>query len=269
MSVRAVACDLDGTLLRSDGTLDERSRRALAATERAGIVLIICTARPSRWLRSLGEAMGHRGVAICANGAVVWDLHAEQLIEARPLAPPAAREVVARLRLELPGATWAVEHADRFGHEPAYVPRWPVPEDTLIAAVDALLAEPVVKLMVRDEQFSADDLLALARAHVGHLAELTHSSTADSLIEISAAGVSKASTLAALCAQLGIDRAEVVAFGDMPNDLPMLEWAGHGVAVANAHPDVLAVADEVTTGNDRAGVARVLERLLGAPAGDV
>ena len=78
----------------------------------------------------------------------------------------------------------------------------------------------------------------------------------------SAPGVSKASALADLCAERGIHRADVIAFGDMPNDLPMLSWAGHGVAVANAHPDVLTVADEVTAGNDDGGVARVLERLV-------
>lgn len=262
MFPRAVACDLDGTLLRSDGTLDERTLAALAAIERAGILLIICTARPARWMRPLGEAMGHQGVAVCANGAVLWDLRGDVLLEARPLEPADAEAVVGGLRAVLPGGTWAVEHTDRFGHEPSYVPRWPVPDDTRVLAIEELLREPVIKLLVRDESLPADDLLALARGHVGHLAELTHSSTADSLLEISAPGVSKASTLADVCARRGIDRSEVVAFGDMPNDLPMLAWAGHGVAVANAHDDVLAVADEVTTANDEAGVARVLERLV-------
>jgi hypothetical protein len=69
-----------------------------------------------------------------------------------------------------------------------------------------------------------------------------------------------------VCAQRGIASDDVVAFGDMPNDLPMLRWAGHGVAVANAHPDLLTAADEVTASNDDAGVARVLERLFGAQA---
>ena len=92
--------------------------------------------------------------------------------------------------------------------------------------------------------------------------EVTYSSSEDALLEISAAGVSKASALAAVCSARGIAAEEVIAFGDMPNDLPMLTWAGRGVAVANAHPEVLAAADEITAGNDECGVAQVLERLL-------
>ncbi len=262
MYPRVVACDLDGTLLRSDGTLDERSRRVLAEVERAGAQLVFCTARPARWMRPLAQVTGHRGVAICANGGVVWDLHSESILESWPLEPAVAREIVALLAAALPDGAWAVERAGGFGHEPAYTPRWPVPDDTIIDAVEMLIAEPAVKLMLRHEQLTADALLQRAREVVGHLAELSHSNSADALLEISAAGVSKASALARLCSERGLAREEVIAFGDMPNDLPMLQWAGHGVAVANAHPDVLAAADEITADNDDAGVARVLERLF-------
>jgi hydroxymethylpyrimidine pyrophosphatase-like HAD family hydrolase len=77
-----------------------------------------------------------------------------------------------------------------------------------------------------------------------------------------ACGVSKASTLEQLIDEEGLTASDVVAFGDMPNDVEMIAWAGHGVAVANAHPEVLAVADEVTGTNDADGVAEVLERLF-------
>ena len=262
MQVKAVASDLDGTLLRSDGTLDPRSRRALAALDDAGILLVLCTARPARWIEPLAAQIGHGGVAVCANGAVVWDLDAGAALEVGSLAPAIAAEIVARLRDALPEAAWAVERTHGYGHEPAYQPRWPVPEDTEIDAIELLIAQPAVKLMLRHPALSADELLATARELVGELCHCSHSSSADSLLEICAAGVSKASSLASVCGQRGIAAAQVVAFGDMPNDLPMLEWAGHGVAVANAHPDVLAAADEVTGANDEAGVAQVLERLL-------
>lgn len=262
MRPRLVACDLDGTLLRSDGTLDERTCRAVAGVEAAGALFVFCTARPHRWLAPLAQDAGHRGVAICANGAVVWDLHTETIIETSPFEPAIARELVALLQAEVPGGAWAVERAGGFGHEPAYVPRWPVPEGTLIDVVDALIDQPSVKLMLRHDRLSADTLLARAREVAGDLAEFSHSNSADGLLEISAAGVSKASALARLCDERGIAAEDVIAFGDMPNDLPMLAWAGHAVAVANAHPDVIAAADEVTASNDDAGVARVLERLF-------
>jgi Cof subfamily protein (haloacid dehalogenase superfamily) len=263
MPFKAVACDLDGTLLRSDGTLDERSRRALAAVEATGAIVVLCTARPARWMRPLAEATGHRGVAICANGGVVWDLHTDTPIEEFPLEPEIARQIVAALKAGLPGGHWAVERTDGFGHEPSYEPRWPVPDDTVIEAVDVLVSQPSVKLLLRHADLMADELLQQATGLVGHLAELSHSNSADSLLEIAAAGVSKASALTRVFAERGIASADVVAFGDMPNDLPMLRWAGHAVAVANAHADLLAAADEVTASNDDAGVARVLERLFG------
>jgi Cof subfamily protein (haloacid dehalogenase superfamily) len=272
MPFRAVACDLDGTLLRSDGTLDDRTKEALAAVEAAGSIVVICTARPARWMRPLAEATGHHGVAICANGGVVWDLHADCPLEEFPLEPEIARQIVAALREGVPGGNWAVERSNGFGHEPSYEPRWPVPPDTVIEAVDVLVSQPSVKLLLRHGDLMADELLQRARGLVGHLAELSHSNSADSLLEIAAAGVSKASALTRVCAERGIASEEVVAFGDMPNDLPMLRWAGHAVAVANAHPELLAAADEVTSSNDEAGVARVLERLFREqpqPAGDL
>ncbi|MGI8571167.1 MAG: Cof-type HAD-IIB family hydrolase [Solirubrobacteraceae bacterium] len=261
---RVVASDLDGTLLRSDGTIDARSRHALAEVERAGATLVLCTARPVRWVIPLAAVTGHRGVAICANGAVVVDLHSETVLEEWPLEPAVAEQIVKLLRAALPNGAWAVERSSGFAHEPTYTPLWPTPDGTIVDAVDALVSEPAVKLMLRHQGLSADDLLRRARELVGELAELSHSSSADVLLEISAAGVSKASALSRLCAQRGIASEDVIAFGDMPNDLPMLQWAGHAVAVANAHPDVLAVADEVTADNDHAGVALVLERLFPA-----
>jgi Cof subfamily protein (haloacid dehalogenase superfamily) len=257
-----VATDLDGTLLRSDGTLDPRTARALRTAEEAGALVVICTARPARWIRPLAQATGHRGVAVCANGSVVWDLHADAMLESFPMAPETSSEVVGRLRDAVPGGAWAVEWATGFGREPTYFTRWPVPEDTVVDHVDVLVAQPAVKLILRHDRLLADPLLDAARDTVGHLVELSHSNSADSLLEIAALGVNKGNALARLCAERGISPEEVIAFGDMPNDLAMLRWAGRAVAVANSHPDVLEAADEVTTSNDEAGVAAVLERLF-------
>lgn len=262
MTPRLVATDLDGTLLRSDGTIDARTRQAIARVEAAGVPVVLCTARPPRWMGRLAQETGHRGIAVCSNGSVIWDLHTETVVDTFPFAVEAAREVVARLRGALPDATWAVERHGVFAREPRYVPHWPVPDDTVVDEIDVLLAVPALQLMVRHPWLTGDELLARARELVSDLAELSHSSNADTLLEIGAAGVSKASGLAVLCERQGIDPADVLAFGDMPNDLAMLEWAGRSVAVANAHAEVIEIADEVTASNDEAGVAQVLERLL-------
>ncbi|HLH65753.1 MAG TPA: HAD family hydrolase [Solirubrobacteraceae bacterium] len=262
MTIRAVACDLDGTLLRSDGTLDARSHRALSAVQEAGILPVLCTARPARWIEPLALESRLSGAAVCANGAVVWDLASGEALWVRSLSAQTCATIVAVLGERLPSPAWAVERLDGFAHDPSYQPRWPVPPDTEVAPVSELIRLPAVKLLVRAPALGADELLEVARRLVGDLAHCSHSSTADSLLEIAAADVDKGSGLAWVCERHGIEPREVVAFGDMPNDLPMLRWAGHAVAVANAHPDVLEAADEVTASNDDAGVARVLERLV-------
>jgi HAD superfamily hydrolase (TIGR01484 family) len=264
---RLVATDLDGTLVRSDGSVSARTRAALQRVEDAGAVLALVTGRPPRWMHPVVEATGHRGVAVCANGALVYDLHTERVVRSHLLDRAAAAEVVAALRRDLPGIAFAVEKGpvdgvpSGFGREPAYRPRWDNGE-VEVAEIDQLVATGVVKLLARHEDLGSDELLAAARSSLGALAEATHSS-GDGLLEISASGISKASGLASLAEEHGIPAADVVAFGDMPNDLPMLAWAGHAVAVANAHPEVKAAADEVTASNDDDGVALVLDRLFG------
>ena len=263
MTPGVVATDLDGTVVRSDGTISARTRDALGAAEQAGAMVVIVTGRPPRWLHGIAEATGHRGLAICANGAIVWDLHDERVVASYPIEIEVVRDIAEALRREIPDLGFAVESVGHgFGHEPDYRPRWSTDDQTVVAELEALLSRPVAKLLARHEGMTADELLARARRVVGEeWGSLTHSSR-DGLLEISAAGVTKASTLTAVCADHGRSAAEVVAFGDMPNDLPMLAWAGHSVAVANAHPDVLAAVDEVTASNDEDGVAQVLERLL-------
>src|ERR1700759_3720428 len=100
MRPKLIASDLDGTLVCSDGTIDDRTRRAIAAVEAAGATVVFCTARPHRGLEPLARETGHRGVAICHNGAMLWDLHTESVLEASPLSPEIARELVERLEAE-------------------------------------------------------------------------------------------------------------------------------------------------------------------------
>ena len=257
---RVVATDLDGTIVRSDGTISTRTRAALTAAEAAGALVVLVTGRPPRWLHGISDATGHRGIAVCANGALVYDLHRDEVVAAHPMSVDIAREIVAALRRAMPGIGFAVESVtEGFGYEPAYRPRWPT-DGAVVGEIDELLSGPLAKLLARHEELDSDALLAAAREVVDvDLAEMTHSSR-DGLLEISAAGVSKATTLAALCAEQDRHRADTIAFGDMPNDLPMLAWAAHSVAVANAHPEVLAAVDEVTVSNDEDGVAVVLDR---------
>ncbi len=260
MRPRLVASDLDGTLVRSDGSISARSAAAVARVEAAGVPFVIVTGRPPRWLADVTAALGRHGVAVCANGALAYDLRTGSVLREQLLDVTTLREVIETVREQLPGAAFAVEYGESFRREHAYHPRWDRDNPRVSVVESALLHErPVAKLLVRHPSLDADELLDTARAVVGERATLTHSSF-DGLLEISASGVTKATGLAALAGHRGIDARDVVAFGDMPNDLPMLSWAGWSYAVANAHPDVLAAADEVIGSNDDDAVAETLER---------
>ncbi|MDQ2895919.1 MAG: Cof-type HAD-IIB family hydrolase [Actinomycetota bacterium] len=262
MLPRIVASDLDGTLLRSDGSLSPRSARALAAVQAAGCRVVLCTARPVRWVRPIAEQAGVAGCAVCVNGAVIWDFAADAAVSEHAITAGVVLDVVTRVDDLFPGGAWGIEHADGFDHEPGYHPHWPVRPQTIVAPVRELLGVPPLKLLFRHDGHSPDEMLGPARAALRGVVELSHSNSREGLLEISAPGVDKGAGLARLCATLGVRPEQVIAFGDMPNDLALLGFAGRAVAVANAHPDVLAVADEVAPGHDDDGVAHVLERLL-------
>jgi Cof subfamily protein (haloacid dehalogenase superfamily) len=261
-----VATDIDGTLLRSDGTISDRTRRAVAAVEEAGVPFVLVTGRPPRWLAPVRDQLDHRGIAICANGALVMDLHTDEVVRVDAFEPDIGRQVLERIRGLDAAVAVGVEWPDGFAHEAGY-PRGRSrrPELVAHAAVDvdddeAFFARPVIKVLVRAPDGPLDALAQQLGAATDGLATVTWSMTG--LLEISAVGVDKAAALARFAADHGVDAADAVAFGDMPNDLPMLAWVGRGVAVANAHPLVLEAADETTGANDDDGVAQVLEQLV-------
>jgi HAD superfamily hydrolase (TIGR01484 family) len=265
--VRLVATDLDGTLLEPDGrTVSERNQAALRRVGEHGVTVVLVTGRPPRFARGVVDPGLVHALLICANGAVVYDPEADRVVEQNQMPGAVMARIVAALRAEAPGAVFAVETGSHFHRETGYATLMnrldesvPIP-DILAFAGEGADVEPVGKLIVRHPGLALAELYELALKVAGEDAVATHSGY--EMVEISAAGVTKAFALERLAAELGVPAAEVTAFGDMPNDLPMLRWAGHGVAVANAHADVLAGADEVTAANTEHGVARVLERFV-------
>jgi hypothetical protein len=256
-----IASDLDGTLLRSDGAMSDRTVAAIAAAEDAGIAVVLCTGRPPRWMKPIAERTGHRGLAVCANGAIVYDLHTEQVVETFPIDLEIARRLTSALRDAVPGIAFAVERATGMLHEPAYVPLGLF--ETIEAELDVLLEEPMAKLIAKHPELAAPDLHRAAHDAIADLAAIAETTySGGTIVEISAAGITKAFGCERLAAERGIDASAVVAFGDMPNDIPLLTWAGRSVAVENAHPDVIAAADETCPTNDLDGPAQVIESLL-------
>ena len=267
-----VATDLDGTLLRSDGSVSARTRAALESAEAAGLLIAFVTGRPPRWLDAVIEDTGHVGVAVGANGAVLYDMATEEVLSEHTLDVATQVELTGLLRARFPKAGFAVEYGDGFACEPGYVHDWdinprtdrrgnPIPPP-LFGTLDEILVRAAIKVLIEDRESDVDDFLSGAQELVGERATITHSSSFG-LLEISAPGITKATGLAELAARHDIQPAEIVAIGDMPNDVPMLEWAGRSYAVSNGHPAARAAADEVIGSNDEDAVATVIESLLG------
>jgi HAD superfamily hydrolase (TIGR01484 family) len=256
-----VATDLDGTIVHGDGTISERTVAAFARVEAAGARFVLVTGRPPRVMQEIADIFGRRGTASCANGALAYDM-SDGTIETRHLISPAAlAAAAAALRAAVPGIGIAVEYPDGHAADVGYqalrwdnksLPRRPDEE---------LFARPASKLLGRHFEYGCDDLLALARPALEGLVTVTHSSSTG-LIEAAALGVTKGSVVAEIAAKHGVSREAVLAFGDMPNDLPMLTWAGVSCAVANAHPDVLAAVTHVIGSVDADGVAEYLEKVF-------
>ena len=265
--LRAVAVDLDGTLLRSDQTVSGRTAAALAAVVRAGLRVVIVTARPPRTVDILAAAAGLTGSAVCSNGAILYDIDSQALDIVGPLPLDVAERAARTIAEVMPGAAFAIETGRRVLRDEAYRHMATLESAREVVADLWLTSEECVKLLAWSPAPVTGDMLARLRDAVPEV--VVHYSGGPGLIEISAAGVTKVSGLERLCGPWGIAADEVIAFGDMPNDLDVLRWAGTGVAVANAHPDVLAEmrarGGRITGANDDDGVAMVLEEILVVP----
>jgi Cof subfamily protein (haloacid dehalogenase superfamily) len=262
---RLVAIDLDGTLLRSDRTVSDRSRKAIAEVRSLGVTVMIATARSPRGVREFATAAGIGGVAICANGATIYDLDAERIVAHTALPAETAHALVRGLRERFPGIVFGWEYELRFGSEPAYEALrdpnwWPRPADSHDPCDALEWSLPMTKLLARLPMADLEQVLAVATELAG--ADASTTLAGDAFVEMAAAGVGKEIALQALAADLDLGPEDVLAFGDHITDVAMVAWAGHGVAVANAHPSVIAVADEVCGSNDEDGVAVVLERIF-------
>ena len=256
-----IATDLDGTLVPADHPEPSPfTAEVLARADRAGIPVVFVTARPLRWMDGFWPHVGEHGLAIVSNGAVVYDVHARRPLTVGGIDPVAGLEIVAAVSAAVPGATFAVECLDGIRFDPDFADRHEVPEGSPRGPLVEVWDLPALKVLVRHPSLAHATFHDGVMGAVGDTAIATWSEAG--LVEISAAGVTKASALVELCGRLGVEAEDVVAFGDMPNDIPMLSWAGTSYAMAGGHPTVLEAADHVAPPVEDDGVAQVLTSLL-------
>ncbi len=263
---RLVATDLDGTFLDSAARVSPGNAAALARLRHEGIPVVGVTGRAPRLLYTVEEYFGGEGIVVLAQGAFVGDLATGEVLRQVTMPSALALDLTAQIEAVTGPLLYAGEYPVGDEHvlyvEPGFA--WPYDEGLQVVVRDDLPADGVaLKFYLCSPTHEQDSLLAMARSVVSPVvAELTHAGLG--FIELCPPGVTKATGLAVALERHGIDRREVLVFGDMPNDLPMFGWAGRAVAVANAHPDVLAVADDITGTNDDDGFAAYLDRLLWA-----
>lgn len=261
---RLVATDLDGTLLRSDGTVSARTRAALADVTAAGAAHIVVTGRAVPWTRHVLDDLGYQGLAVCGQGAQVYDAGARRLLTSVTLDRQLAGLALAKIEAEVGPLAIA---ASQDGVEGAVLadPHYRRQEGALpvvpFTDIAELWAAPLNKLYIQHAELSDDDLAEAAQQAAGDLVGVTMAG--EDIVELLPLGLTKATGLSLAARRLGVKASETIAFGDMPNDLAMFAWAARSVAMANAHPDLRAVADEITGSHDEDGIALVLERLLG------
>ncbi|MET9292205.1 HAD family hydrolase [Streptomyces sp. NPDC003077] len=261
---KLVATDLDGTLLREDHTVSQRTRDALAAATAAGAAHIVVTGRAVPWTRHILDALDYRGLAVCGQGSQVYHAGEHRLLTSVTLDRQLAGLALSKIEAEV-GPVYLAASQDGLQGDvligPGYrMQEGPLPNN-LVQDPSELWAAPINKLYLQHPELDDDALASAARAVAGDLVGVTMAGPG--IVELLPLGLTKATGLSIAARRLGISAAQTIAFGDMPNDIPMFGWAAHGVAMANAHTELKAVADEVTASNEEDGIAVVLERLLG------
>ena len=253
-----ILTDLDGTLLNADKQVSDRSFAVLERAAAAGARVVIATGRPVRWLDPVKDRLP-ASIALCANGGIVLDLATGEVVRSHVLDGQRVLALADELRAEGAEFAMATEGLPEVGMlAEEHFPLPQLPTSSRMPLVE-LASSPIVKLLIRPADGHERSVLRVLAERYSDVLLATSSGIAG-LIEVSLAGISKGTVIDGLAKEWGISPDHAIAFGDQPNDLDMLRWAGWGVAMENADPAVRAEADEIAPHHDADGVAQVLER---------
>ncbi|NWO17762.1 MAG: HAD family hydrolase [Corynebacterium sp.] len=266
-----IASDIDGTFLNPEHRVVSRNRDVVTRAVQSGAHFALATGRPHRWIQPILEQIPLRPLCVTSNGAVVYDSEQDRILRAVEMDAEAMGDIVTTVQEIMArhgDVSFAVERAGVSANDPLdtlyvvdeiYAEQAPF-EGFGVAPVRGVVGQPAVKLIIRNPEMQSQELFDLINPHVDpEVAHVTFS-IPDGMLEVAAPGITKEIGVEFLASHYGVPQKDVIAFGDMPNDIEMLQWAGVGVAMANADQAVKDAAYMVTVSNAEAGVAHVLER---------
>lgn len=266
-SVHLVASDLDDTFLTWPHDISATNAAAVREAADAGLPIIFATGRPLRWLEHITPILAAQPIVIVSNGAAVINVCTGEHLHSWALPMDVVAHVCHDLRAALPKVQFGIEYGTHFAAESGFERNAPVKELLQSSNLDVLLADPApaMKLLVKHIGVPTDRLAELAGPIIDQRLTMTVSwMSDDGMLEIAAPGVSKRHALEVVAADLGIDPADIAAFGDMPNDLEMLQWVGHPHVMPNAHPSLLAAGLPVLTPPSEDAVGRKIREYVAA-----
>jgi Cof subfamily protein (haloacid dehalogenase superfamily) len=264
--IRLVALDLDGTLLREDKSVTRHTADVIARCVEMGVKVVIASARPPRSVKEVYQALKLDTHSIHYNGALIHDLTCNKNIRHQPMAAALVKRITSAARkldpecmvsIEILDRWYTDQHPDKSG---LHTETGKTFEPDFIGPLDAFLTVPVTKLML----LAPPRRLAKLRQmlHKKFKGDVGVAVSDDYLIQVMDHGVDKGHALAHLAKSYGVPREQVMAVGDAPNDTGMLKWAGLGVAMGNAWPEVIKSVKHVVSTNDRDGVAEALKKYV-------
>lgn len=267
--MKVIATDLDGTIVGQDKTVSRRTVAALEECAAAGDAVVFLTGRaPHGPMAELPTHVLRGGVMFCANGAVEYDVVRDRVRSAATITAAELKHAVEVIRQAYPGGRFCVDGLERTVYERGYLWAPDDPEeggmfDDIVDGVNDRLG--AYKAVYLHEGASPEEMIRTVAPLLAGTVSLTYGSTRNPFfLEMVPRGTSKGTALASYARSLGVERDDVIAFGDMPNDIGMFEAAGTSYAMGDAPANVIAAATHRADKVEDDGVAAVLEALVRA-----
>lgn len=267
MDIKWIAMDMDGTLTTSEKTISPYTQEILKKAQEKGIKLILASGRPTAGLLREAKLLNMEsfdGYLLSFNGAHICSVKTNETFHAQTVEKTLAQRVIEEARKRNLDITLHNGKKILIERENAYKADY----EAHACNMDICVVDDLTQVL----DFHLHKLLLSAKPdhiqkHIQELQtifdeELSIYLSAPFYIEVVPKGIDKGASIAKLAKLHGVDASQIIAFGDERNDLTMLEYVGHGVAMGNAIDEVKAIANEVTDTNDKDGIAKTLQRIL-------